>query len=87
LKKVETIYRFHKSVYEETAAFNFSMEPLKTIGCGSRFQSDIVGGKMILIFVEFYKEGKNSISRMFKRNDTRKNRQLQGALFSVTRIL
>jgi hypothetical protein len=52
LKKVETIYRFHKSVYEETAAFNFSMEPLKTIGCGSRFQSDIVGGKMILIFVE-----------------------------------
>jgi len=34
---------FHK--LEETTALNVSIEPLKTMGCGSRFQSDIARGK------------------------------------------
>ena len=37
---------------------NVSTERLITMGCGSRFQSDIVRGKKILVFVESYKEGK-----------------------------
>jgi len=37
---------------EETAALNIQTERLITIGCDSRFQSDILRGKTILVFVE-----------------------------------
>ena len=40
----------------EIAALNVSIEWLKTIGCDSRFSSDVVQGKTILVLVESYKE-------------------------------
>jgi len=53
-KNVKTIYRFHKLVFDR-ATLNVSTALLKTMGYGSRFQSDIVRGD-IVDFQEFYLE-------------------------------
>ena len=46
LKKVKTIYSFHKIILiEETAAMNVSTERLITMDYGSHFQLDIVRRK------------------------------------------
>jgi hypothetical protein len=38
---------------EETASWNVSTEPLKRIGCDSRFHSDIVLEKTVLVFQSY----------------------------------
>lgn len=49
----QTIYMFHQFAFDRRdISLDFSTEPLKTMGCDSPFQSDIVRGKTILIFAD-----------------------------------
>jgi methyl coenzyme M reductase gamma subunit len=52
LKKVKTIYRFHKLVFHgdksSPECFNRAH---KTVGCGSWFQSDIIQGKRKILVI------------------------------------